>query len=299
MARGRFGDGISWRARREERPRSDDPALRMELRVAVVRLKAARLFRLVGKANFDLSQPRVPRGEPGGGRWTDGGVGTSRPSKRPTGEPIRLAQAQGGRGRATPTLRLPGGIFELSPGQAARYDAARIRAEIEIARLRSVSGNENWKPPAGLYETVEGAIRHQRAIGDAAIAYRYGRIGHNSRNTEPLLRGDMEPFVPGTAGTLTTNGVPLGFRYNRASENVYTLDQNTFDNRLADLLRGRKPMPTPASYADKGYWIELADRCIVGIRWSKDNGLTIEIIRSSVTGLPKNSTKVHRERKDD
>ncbi len=51
------------------------------LRTAALRLKSAlaaaevisagrRVLALLGKANFDPNQPRVPRGEPDGGRWT-------------------------------------------------------------------------------------------------------------------------------------------------------------------------------------------------------------------------------------
>lgn len=262
-----------------------------------VLLHGWRLVWLLRKANFDPAQPRVPHGGPGGGQWTDGGAGVARPSKRPTGEPIRLAQARGGRGRMGPTLRLPGGIAELSPAQAARYDAARIRAEMEVARLRAVPGNESWKPPTGLYETVEGAIRHQQAIGDAALAYRYGRIGHNSGTIEPLRSGDRQPFAPGTLQTLAPNGVPLGSRRGSAGPNVYTLDRDAFDRALADLLRGSRPAPTPESYLDRGYWIELADRCIVSVRWSKDNGLTMEVMRLPDTSLDNTKFKFHRSEK--
>lgn len=253
-----------------------------------------RLVRLPRKANFDPAQPRLPAGRTGGGRWANGNAGAGRPSEHPTGGPIRMAQARGGRGRAGPTLRLPGGVAELSTAQAARYDSARIRAEIEVARLRTVPGNENWKPPTGLYETVEGAIRHQQAIGDAALAYRYGRIGHNSGTVEPLRSGDTQPFAPGTLKTLAPNGVPLGSRLGSAGPNIFTLDREAFDRALTDLLRGSRPVRTPESYIDRGYWIELADRCIVGIRWSKDNGLTMEIMRLPHTSSDNTKFKFHR-----
>jgi hypothetical protein len=280
-----------------------------------LRLATARLRSLLRKANFDPNQPRVPRGASGGGRWTDGGAGNGSIPTRSAGEPVRLAQARGGRGGTTPTLRLPGGLVELSPSQAMRYEAARTSAAIETARVRAIPGSENWQPPAGAYSSVEGAIRQQEAISRAAIAYRYGRsalprpvsspragIGHNSGDPRPLtdkpiasLRpGDTEPFVPGTLRTLMPNGIPLGSRYGRAGPNVYTLDQAAFNELVADILRGSVPATTPASYVDRGYWIELADRCIVGLRWSKDHGATLEIMKAP-SELPfRRKLKFHR-----
>lgn len=52
-------------------------ALRMEV-------AALRLLRLLRKANFNPNQPRVPRGNPHGGRWTRiGGSAGSQPAARP------------------------------------------------------------------------------------------------------------------------------------------------------------------------------------------------------------------------
>ncbi len=167
---------------------------------------------------------------------------------------------------------------------------------MEVARLRAVPGNGTWKPPAGLGATVEGAIRQQQAIGDAAIAYRYGRIGHNSGAVAPLRSGDTQPFQAGTVQTFAPNGVPTGARNRTAGPNIYTLDQVDFDNLLTNVLRGSTPLETtPPSYASKGYWIELADRCVVGIRWSMNSGPTLEIIRSPDTDILRNTTKFHRK----
>lgn len=67
---------------------------RLHYQLAAARVVAAakRLAELLGKANFDPNQPRVPRGNPDGGQWTgEGGIGTPHPSG--TTRPIRVAQA--------------------------------------------------------------------------------------------------------------------------------------------------------------------------------------------------------------
>ena len=60
------------------------------LHASVVETKLRALDRAV-KAGFDPNQPRVPAGNPDGGRWTDGGGGTqvaqNDPSDRPTDIP--------------------------------------------------------------------------------------------------------------------------------------------------------------------------------------------------------------------
>lgn len=57
--------------------------LRYELAATGVMLHAIRLRMLVRKANFDPNQPRVPRGNPDGGEWMDGGHSTGkRPASR-------------------------------------------------------------------------------------------------------------------------------------------------------------------------------------------------------------------------
>jgi hypothetical protein len=71
--------------------RASTPA-EAHLRTAALRLKSAlaaaeviaagtRVLALLGKANFDPNQPRVPRGNPDGGQWTHVGGGSADPAQ--------------------------------------------------------------------------------------------------------------------------------------------------------------------------------------------------------------------------
>ncbi len=79
-------------------------------------------------------------------------------------EPIRPGQryAQGGNRRGGGgTIRINGQTVELLPGEAARLDIVRSRAQDAIARIRDI--DPNWKPAPSAYQTVEGMIRAYEA----------------------------------------------------------------------------------------------------------------------------------------
>jgi hypothetical protein len=57
--------------------------LRAKLAAARFRLTAIALKQLLGKANFDPNQPRVPRGNRDGGRWTRIGSESGAPESDP------------------------------------------------------------------------------------------------------------------------------------------------------------------------------------------------------------------------
>lgn len=64
-------------ARRQARSETmDDTQTRQIYKLAQLRLMitAATMQALLRKANFNPDQPRIPAGEPGGGRWTDGSI---------------------------------------------------------------------------------------------------------------------------------------------------------------------------------------------------------------------------------
>ena len=54
----------------EARLRTAALRLKSALAAAQVMAAGARVLALLGKANFDPVQPRVPRGDPDGGQWT-------------------------------------------------------------------------------------------------------------------------------------------------------------------------------------------------------------------------------------
>ena len=61
-----------------------------------MQLAGLRLSRLLGKANFNPNQPRVPRGNPRGGQWTREGIesGTEPSDPPPSGPPILLGDPE-------------------------------------------------------------------------------------------------------------------------------------------------------------------------------------------------------------
>ncbi len=84
----------------EARLRTAALRLKSALAAAQVMAAGARVLALLGKANFDPNQPRVPRGSPGGGRWTRvpawhgnnpprGPVANEAPASRPQTETLR------------------------------------------------------------------------------------------------------------------------------------------------------------------------------------------------------------------
>ncbi|MDC7787597.1 hypothetical protein PQJ75_24375 [Rhodoplanes sp. TEM] len=119
------------------------------------------------KANFDPNQPRVPAGNPDGGRWTSGGGGGPAAGDdsqilsdaTPDNEWIPGAQyAQAGpRGpRGTTPVLINGRVVSPTPAQAARLAVAQAQAEAAIARVQEY--DPRWTPSPSAYETVEGLI---------------------------------------------------------------------------------------------------------------------------------------------
>lgn len=111
---------------------------------------------------YDPNQPRVPKGHPDGGQWTEAGSGESGREIASDVTPDnqwmpgnRYAQNAGP--RFVP-IRVGGQLFYMEGGQAGRLATAQARAHDAINRVRQV--DREWKPrPSARYETVEGLIR--------------------------------------------------------------------------------------------------------------------------------------------
>ena len=139
---------------------------------------------------YSPDQPRVPRGDTGGGQWTSGGGGAAglRPindlrviSDEQPDELTPGAQLASGRfGRGPTFVRIGGRTIEVGPAQAARLLEAETRAETATARVREL--DRSWKPPANLYELVEGLIQSHYATAQAAQA----RINELGRGPGPF-----------------------------------------------------------------------------------------------------------------
>src|SRR6201991_1105383 len=124
-----------------------------ELRAELKRRRAAER----NESKYSPSQPRVPRGNPDGGQWTDGGRGASRTLNPTDGanrkpgiddprvisdsdpESVRAGDryAQGNR-LGGGTAPINGQTHELTPGQATRLTLAQARAEDAAARVRNI-----------------------------------------------------------------------------------------------------------------------------------------------------------------
>lgn len=92
--------------------------LEWELAAQRFLLAGKRLFALLGKANFNPAQPRVPVGISDGGQWTGTGIGSG------GARVIRV----GARGRGSVTARAGRATLDATPGQAARLAISDMSA---------------------------------------------------------------------------------------------------------------------------------------------------------------------------
>jgi hypothetical protein len=110
-------------------------------------------LRVTLKAGFRPDQPRVPRGDPDGGQWTQipGYAQAHRVSRR-----------RGGGG----TVRIGGRSIPITPAQEAHLVQSLGAMRQAIRDVHRV--DPAWKPPAQLYSSVDGLISANRAIEVAA-----------------------------------------------------------------------------------------------------------------------------------
>jgi hypothetical protein len=114
------------------------PSLRsLKSSVAALRFQLALWRAVLGerKGGYDPNQPRVPRGEPGGGQWTDGGGngGGSEPTDA----------------RRVTVLRC-GSLFTRAPGTRTAIVAKAIRGREDrrqVPRPRSLNKNQTPREP--------------------------------------------------------------------------------------------------------------------------------------------------------
>lgn len=114
------------------------------------------------KAGFRPDQPRVPRGHPDGGQWTDNprwvGEHDGYPANANMPAPFdgQLLPV-GGRGRIRRgQVRIGNRWVTVTPAQRARLVASRLEMESALLAVRRV--DPRWRPRPQAYETVEGEI---------------------------------------------------------------------------------------------------------------------------------------------
>lgn len=126
---------------------------------------ALRRHALALKAGFNPAQPRVPKGNPGPGRWIKVAGGGS-----------------GSRGRYG--ANFPGATY----GQLIRLDLNIARTENAIQQIRKY--DPNWRPAAQSWRdpnSIEGAIRHAEVRAEQAEARLHElRTGLGGNSGPPL-----------------------------------------------------------------------------------------------------------------
>jgi hypothetical protein len=235
--------------------------------LAQLEVRGLRFFRAFKR--FNPSQPRVPAGSSGGGRWTDGGGGES-------GGIVHLASGRSPRpGSGTRVIR--GQVHATTPAQEVRLDVSAARSR---ALVQEVQGHDpNWRPTPSIYEGVEGEILAHEAAAMQATARLW-----ELRRPEPL-GGPMEEI-------LMPNGQHVGIRHRSTDERTRTVTSSTFNDLLDSLMPGSQMVPSPPGY--RGLWYRRPDGSVFGVRRSEEHGVTIDVIQNKDPHIP-NGYKVHQE----
>ena len=84
----------------------------------------------------------------------------------------------------------------------------------------------------------------------------------------------------------------LGSRQSRASGGTRTVTRPEFSELLEALSPDARPITPSRSY--DGLWYQRPDGSVFGVRRSRDNGITIDVIRSNHPSID-NGDKVHRK----
>ncbi len=244
----------------------DWKAARHALSRAQLELRRLRLFLMLKR--FNPSQPRVPAGNPGGGRWTDGGgsEGASR---------IDFVSNRPRQGGSTRVIR--GRAYETTPAQEVRLDVSAARARALVQEVQR--HDPNWRPTPSIYEGVEGAILANEAAAMQAAA----RL-RELRRPEPV-RGPMEEI-------LMPDGQHVGMRYRSTSDRTRTVTSSEFDSLLEALTPGSQVVQSPVGY--RGLWYRRPDGSIFGVRRSEENGITVDVIQNNHPIL-RSGYKVHQQ----
>lgn len=171
------------------------------------------------------------------------------------------------------------------------------RQDIWVAGVLLRRIDPRWKSTPSAYETIEGAIAHQRAVLlQAEARYRHltgaelrpaPGIGHNSGARPGAPRkGNLSPVE-----VLVRDGQPIGYVARGAGPEVRTLPALEFDRVLAELTSGRYPIVPDTTYP--GLYYRSDDGTLIGVRISTGWGLTFEMV-SKINGSSRKNLKFHR-----
>jgi len=116
---------------------------------------------------YSPDQPRVPRGNPDGGQWTNGRIRSGRQDPRvlsdvtPNGIGSGIQYAQSRTRGTSGRVIINGQQVEPSPAQQARLTVVEAQAREAIRRVQEL--DPKWQPTPSAYESVEGLIAAYRA----------------------------------------------------------------------------------------------------------------------------------------
>lgn len=153
-----------------------------------------------------------------------------------------------------------------------------MQADAAVAAVRRI--DRNWRPdhPSSLTETIEGETATERARLESAEA----RL---TELADPAVRGEA------LHECLMENGEWVGRRYRNANDvTTRTVDREAFWEIGSRLLAGS----VRTVWRDRYVWPQFLrrDGTVVGIRYSTDSDLTIDILRGDELLIPK-KTKIH------
>ena len=153
-------------------------------------------------------------------------------------------------------LRFP----EASPAQEVRLAVAEASARTLLDELST--RDPDRKPTPSLTSTIEGAI----AAAEAEMREARDRLLEIDSAPAPSKSLDAI-FRPG--------GVPIG---KPGDPDVSIVSRGEFDELLKGVVRGAEEITPAKTY--QGLWYRRSDGTVFGLRRSKKNGLTIDIIDS-------------------
>jgi hypothetical protein len=133
------------------------PDVLNDIRHKIVSLQLdVKLLRLGRALKFRPDQPRVPAGNPEGGRWThEGGA-------------VQSVQFRPGNSAGAGQRRRVGPWDDATPAQQTRLAVSNMRAEEATRRVQVY--DPAWRPEPTIHEGIEGAIAANQADLNAAEA---------------------------------------------------------------------------------------------------------------------------------
>lgn len=188
------------------------------------------------------------------GRWSGGGTSA-----------VSAQRRRGGLGR----------FPNATPGEAAGLAAAEARANAAIARAQAV--DPNFRPSPSFSETIQGETTAR--LSEAREAEAHVRAIETYHANRPAI----ERLMPG--------GREVGEQLRGASDNIRTLSSERFKPFVDFVLRDASELESYPRYEGRAF--RLPDSSIVGLRYSRDHGETLDVLQSNHP-IIENGYKVHQ-----